>query len=62
MTLFTDNPLEKMMMQRPDGRRGNAPPVTKYPACARCPYGGQSPCIGYCIKKVQGRKGTEPER
>lgn len=62
MTLFTDNPLEKMMIQRPDGRRDNAPPVTKSPACVRCPYRVQSPCIGYCIKKLQERKGTEPER
>ena len=27
MTLFTDNPFEKMMIQRPGGRRDNAPPV-----------------------------------
>ena len=27
MTLFTDNPFEKMMIQKPDGRRDNAPPV-----------------------------------
>ena len=26
MTLFTDNPFEKMMIQKPDGRRDNAPP------------------------------------
>ena len=29
MTLFTDNPFEKMMIQRPGGRRDNAPPVPK---------------------------------
>ena len=27
MTLFTDNPFEKMMIQRPCGRRDNAPPL-----------------------------------
>ena len=27
MTLFTDNPFEKMMIQKPNGRRDNAPPV-----------------------------------
>lgn len=27
MTLFTENPLEKMMVQRPTGRRDSAPPV-----------------------------------
>ena len=29
MTLFTENPLEKMMVQRPTGRRDSAPPVPK---------------------------------
>ena len=47
MTLFTENPLEKMMVQRPTGRRDSAPPVPKSPACMRCPYKAQSPCIGY---------------
>ena len=27
MTLFTDNPFEKMMIQKPNRRRDNAPPV-----------------------------------
>ena len=27
MTLFTNNPFEKMMIQKPNGRRDNAPPV-----------------------------------
>ena len=31
MTLFTDNPFEKMMIQRPCGRRDNAPPVFQIP-------------------------------
>ena len=29
MTLFTDNPFEKMMIQKPNGRRDSAPPVPK---------------------------------
>ena len=33
MTLFTDNPFEKMMIQKPDRRRDNAPPVP-YPRLA----------------------------
>ena len=53
MTLFTDNPFEKMMIQRPGGRRDNAPPVPHSPACASCPYKGQLPCVGYCLKQVQ---------
>lgn len=40
MTLFTDNPFEKMMIQRQGGRRDNAPPVPHSPACASCPYKG----------------------
>ena len=33
MTLFTDNPFEKMMIQRPGRLRDNALPVPKSPAC-----------------------------
>ena len=62
MTLFTDNHFEKMMMQKPDGRRDIAPPVPYPPACASCPYKGQFPCVGYCLKQVQEKKKTEPER
>ena len=36
MTLFTDNPFEKMMIQKPNGRRDNAPPVP-YVALAEVP-------------------------
>ena len=62
MTLFTNNPFEKMMIQKPNGRRDNAPPVPYPPACASCPYKVQSPCVGYCLKQVQEKKKTEPER
>ena len=58
MTLFTDNPFEKMMIQRPGGRRDNAPPVPHSPACASCPYKGQLPCVGYCLKQVQEKKAS----
>ena len=30
--------------------------------CASCPYKGQSPCVGYCLKQVQEKKKIEPER
>ena len=60
MTLFTDNPFEKMMIQKPDGRRDNAPPVPYPPRpCASCPYKGQSPCVGYCIRKIENKQPTE---
>ena len=60
MTLFTDNPFEKMMIQKPNGRRDNAPPVAYAPACASCPYKVQSPCVGYCIRKIEAKR--QPER
>ena len=62
MTLFTDNPFEKMMIQKPDGRRDNAPPVPYPPACASCPYKGQSPCVGYCIRKIENKKPIQREK
>ncbi len=44
MTLFTDNPFEKMMIQKPDyGKRKN--PRRSFPSCAGCPYKG-SPLVG----------------
>ena len=60
MTLFTDNPFEKMMIQKPNGRRDNAQPVPYPPASASCPYKGQSPCVGYCIRKIEAKR--QPER
>lgn len=54
MTLFTDNPLERMMIQKPDcGQRGKSPPVSIPPRCKGCPYKGQTPCVGYCIRKLK---------
>ena len=64
MTWFTDSPFEKMMTQKPHGRhRDDKPPVPRSPACVGCPYNkGLAPCVGYCIKKLQAKKNTEPER
>ena len=53
MTLFTDNPFEKMMIQKPNRRRDNAPPVLYPPACASCPYKGQSPCVGTVSERLK---------
>lgn len=39
MTLFTDNPFEKMMIQKPDyGKREKSPPELSSPRCAGCPW------------------------
>ncbi|GAB5081281.1 transposase [Hominimerdicola sp. 21CYCFAH17_S] len=62
MTWFTDSVFEKMMTQKPDGRRESAPPVPHSPACDSCPYQGQSPCVGYCIRQLKETQHTEPER
>ena len=60
MTFFTDNPLERMMIQKPeDGKREKSPPASFPPRCESFPYKGQAPCIGYCIRKI---KKHEPER
>ena len=63
MTWFTDSPFEKMMTQKPgSGRHKEKPPVSHSPACDTCPYKGITPCVGYCIKKIQAQEHTEPER
>ena len=41
-------------------KRDKAPPADIPPRCRGCPYLGQSPCVGYCIRKLKGEK--EPER
>lgn len=41
MTLFTDNPFEKMMIQKPDyGKREKSPPELS------SPHKGTAPCKG----------------
>ena len=50
MTLFTDSPYEKIMIQKPeDGKRDKSPPASFPRRCADCPYKGQSPCMRDCI-------------
>ena len=53
MTFFTDSPFEKMTIQRSTGRREPTPLVPVSPACASCPYRGQAPCVGYCLKQLR---------
>ena len=60
MTYFTDSPYERMMIQKPEnGKREKSPPASFPRRCEGCPYKGQAPCIGYCIRKI---KEHEPER
>lgn len=61
MTWFTDSPFERMMTQKPDtGDIGTTRrPSPHSPACTGYPYNkGLSPCIGYCIKKLQAKENT----
>ena len=61
MTLFTNSPYEKMMIQKPGyQKRDKYPPADVPPRCRGYPYLGQSPCIGYCIRKLKDDK--QPER
>lgn len=62
MTFFTDSPFEKMMIQRPIERHEPTPPVPVSPACASCPYRGQAPCVGYCLKQLREKKFAEVEQ
>ena len=61
MTYFTDNPLEKLMTQKPGSGRQEKPPLSISPACGSCPYKTTRPCIGYCIRKLQGQAAPQPE-
>lgn len=61
MTYFTDSPYERMMIQKPEnGKRDKSPPVSFLRRCEGCPYKGQAPCVGYCIRKIE--KDKQPER
>ena len=54
MTYFTDSPYERMMIQKPEnGKREKSPLASFSSRCEGCPYKGQAPCIGYCIKKIK---------
>ena len=54
MTLFTDNPFEKMMIQKPDyGKREKSPPELS------SPHKGTAPCVGYCMRKLENKRQTE---
>lgn len=60
MTYFTDSPYERMMIQKPENGKREKSPSASFPRrCEACPYKGQAPCIGYCIRKI---KDNEPER
>ena len=60
MTYFTDSPFEKMMIQKPGGKRDKSPPASVPRRCEGCPYKGQAPCFGYCFRKIE--KDRQPER
>lgn len=57
MTLFTDNPFEKMMIQRPGGRRDNAPPVPHFPGLRFLSVQRAAPLCGLLSETGTGEKG-----
>lgn len=56
MSWFTDSPFERMMVQKPEGRRGSAPPLSLSPECAGCAYKGAAPCVGVCMKEIMKKE------
>ena len=59
MTLFTDNPLERMMIQKPgDGRRGKSPPPSNTPRGKGGANNREPPCVGVFLKKLTEKKNT----
>ena len=47
MTLFTDSPYEKMMIQKPeDGKRDKSPPASFSRAARAAPIGGSPLVLG----------------
>lgn len=55
MTVFTNNPLERMMQQRPAGRRGPVEPdLPPGHPCRGCSYSHGLPCVGLCYKELLG--------
>lgn len=50
---FTDNPLERMMTQKPKPPKKQ--PAPDYPPghpCRRCPFGQKALCMGVCYKEL----------
>ena len=57
MTLFTDSPYEKMMIQKPEDRkRDKSPPASFSPRCAGCPYRGAVPLYWVLYQKDRKRQ------
>lgn len=60
MTLFTDSPYEKMMIQKPeDGKRDKSPPASVPPRSAGCPYRGHVPLYRILYQKVEKHKNVK---
>lgn len=59
MTYFTDNPFERMMQQKPEGRRDDCPPaLPKGHRCYGCSSYGRL-CFGLCHRDLIPE--TKPE-
>lgn len=57
MARFTDSPYERMMTQKPQAGRFPETEPPRFPPghkCHGCPYGRDKPCVGMCLKEIQG--------
>lgn len=63
MTLFSSNPgLERMMRQKPNGRREpELPALPPDHPCHGCSYGMGRRCIGICYKELLAERRNEHE-
>ena len=61
MTYFTDNPLERLMQQKPVGGRDTRPKtLPKNHRCYGCPSYGRG-CNGICRRDLNNRKKLKGE-
>lgn len=54
MTRFTDSPFERMMTQKPEGRKKTSRPPSlpkSHPCCGCGNYG--RPCVGFCHRELE---------
>jgi hypothetical protein len=63
MTLFTDSPFERMMIQKPNARRENIPPaLPKEGRCNGCTFRREGCCSATCYRDLAQKKNKEAEK
>ncbi len=59
MTYFTDNPIERLMVQKPEGR-GTIQPAPRGALCAGCRRYGPG-CLIACVRETEEKEASEHE-